>query len=202
MDVGDRISILVTSFRCWCPTSMLKDRGCRWQNRPKLSPTSQSCRQHISSPTSVTNIDVAGKARSKMAIIGSSKKMFRDETALTEKVLGSFATTVPLGAVMIIFGLLSSTFRLWDQGFTNSGRIDSNIQTFFNFPTSWYVYPWYCIYLTLPGLFTGKGKLILCCILGRCVVNGPVTNIQTNYALVQESLSKFSKQDSNRSVLI
>jgi len=58
-----------------------------------------------------------------------SKKLFRDETALTEKVLTSFTTTVPLGAVMIIFGLLSSTFRLWDQGFTN--RIDSDIQTFF-----------------------------------------------------------------------
>ena len=40
---------------------MLKDRGCWWQNRPKPSPTSQSCRQHISSPTSVTNIDVANK---------------------------------------------------------------------------------------------------------------------------------------------
>ena len=38
---------------------MLRDRGCWWQNRPKPSPTSQSCRQHISSPTSVTNIDVA-----------------------------------------------------------------------------------------------------------------------------------------------
>ena len=54
-----------------------------------------------------------------------SEKLLRDETALTEKVLGSFATTVPLGAVMIIFGLLSSTFRLWDQGFTNQGRKDS-----------------------------------------------------------------------------
>ena len=60
-----------------------------------------------------------------MALFGPSKGLFRDETALTEKVLGSFATTVPLGAVMIIFGLLSSTFRLWDQGFTNQGRKDS-----------------------------------------------------------------------------
>ena len=51
-----------------------------------------------------------------------------------------------------------------------------------------------CVYLSIPGLFTGKGKLILCCILGACVVNGPVTNIQTNYALVQESLSKFSER--------
>ena len=59
--------------------------------------------------------------------------MLRDETALTEKVLTSFTTTVPLGAVMIIFGLLSSTFRLWDQGFTNQGRIDSNSQAFLIF---------------------------------------------------------------------
>ena len=64
-----------------------------------------------------------------------------------------------------------------------------SVQVFSNFPTIWY--PWICVYLSIPGLFTGKGKLILCCILGRCVVNGPVTNIQTNYALVQESLSKF-----------
>ena len=56
--VGDRISILVTSFGCWCPTLMLKDRGCWWHNQPKPLPTSQSCRQHISSPTSVANIDV------------------------------------------------------------------------------------------------------------------------------------------------
>ena len=38
---------------------MLTDRGCWWQNRPKPSPTSQSCHQLISFPTSVTNIDVA-----------------------------------------------------------------------------------------------------------------------------------------------
>ena len=59
-DVGYRILILVTSFGCWCPTLMLKDRRCCvwWQNRPKPSPTSQSRRQHISSPTFVTNINV------------------------------------------------------------------------------------------------------------------------------------------------
>ena len=55
--VGDNFSILVKSFWCWYPTLKLKDRGCWWQNRPK--PSSQSCRQHISSPTSVANIDVA-----------------------------------------------------------------------------------------------------------------------------------------------
>ena len=56
LDVSDRISILVTSFGCRWPTLMLKARGCWWQKRPKPSPTSQSCLQHISSPTSVTNI--------------------------------------------------------------------------------------------------------------------------------------------------
>ena len=59
LDVSDRISILVTSFVCWWPTPMLKDRGYWCQTRQKLSSTSQSCRQYISSPTSVTNIDVA-----------------------------------------------------------------------------------------------------------------------------------------------
>ena len=59
MHVGDRISILVTSFGCWCPTLMFKDRGCWRQKQPKPSPTSQSCHKHISSPTSVTKIDVA-----------------------------------------------------------------------------------------------------------------------------------------------
>ena len=56
--------MLVTNFGCWrqnfniddifgmlVPEAMLKDR--------KPSSTSQSCRQHILSPTSVTNIDVA-----------------------------------------------------------------------------------------------------------------------------------------------
>ena len=56
---GDRISILVTSFGCWCPTLILKDTEYWWQNRPKPSPTSQSRREYISSPTSVANIDVA-----------------------------------------------------------------------------------------------------------------------------------------------
>ena len=74
--IGDGISIKLTScgdlswehvwhpwllFRqnIWCPTPMLKDRECWWQKRPKLSPTSQSCRQHISFPTSVAKINVA-----------------------------------------------------------------------------------------------------------------------------------------------
>ena len=46
--VGDRISILVTSFGCWCPTPMrgqIEDVG----NRPKPSSTCQSCCQHPSS---------------------------------------------------------------------------------------------------------------------------------------------------------
>ena len=42
----------------WCPTLMFKDRECWWQKLPKPSPTSQSCHQLISSPTSVPNIDV------------------------------------------------------------------------------------------------------------------------------------------------
>ena len=56
LDVSDRILILVTSFGCWCPMLMLKNKGCWWLKRSKPS---LSCRQHISSPTSVTNIDVA-----------------------------------------------------------------------------------------------------------------------------------------------
>ena len=65
--VGDKISILVTSFGCWCPTLMLKDRGCWWQER---SPTSQDYRQHISSRTSVTNIDVAENFESILVLFG------------------------------------------------------------------------------------------------------------------------------------
>ena len=56
---GDRISMSMTAVECWCPTSMLKDRGRWWRKRLKPSPTSQSCHQHISSPKSVTNIDKA-----------------------------------------------------------------------------------------------------------------------------------------------
>ena len=51
-DVSDRISILVTSFGCWRLMMLVIKMA-------KPSPKSQSCRQHISSPTSVTNIDVA-----------------------------------------------------------------------------------------------------------------------------------------------
>ena len=47
LDVSDRISILVTTFGCWCPTLTFEDRGCWWQKRPKPSPTFQSCRQLI-----------------------------------------------------------------------------------------------------------------------------------------------------------
>ena len=59
-DVGDKTCwTILPAFGWWCPTLILKDRGCWWQKRPKPSPTSQSCNQHISSPTSVTNVDVA-----------------------------------------------------------------------------------------------------------------------------------------------
>ena len=39
-NVGDRFKILVTSFRCWCPTLMLRNRGWWWPKRPKPSLTS------------------------------------------------------------------------------------------------------------------------------------------------------------------
>ena len=45
-DVGGRILMLMTSLGCWRP---------KW---PTSSPTFYCCHQHISSPTSVTNIDV------------------------------------------------------------------------------------------------------------------------------------------------
>ena len=53
-DVGDNLSL---TSGCWChqlgdifwsPKLVFKDRGSCWQKRPKSSPTSQSCRQHIS----------------------------------------------------------------------------------------------------------------------------------------------------------
>ena len=40
LDVGDRISILVTYFECWCPTPTRKEIGCWWQKWPKLFRTS------------------------------------------------------------------------------------------------------------------------------------------------------------------
>ena len=67
--VGDKIPILVTLFACWCLMHIIcsiydaneiydaKEIECWRRKRQKLSPTSQSCRQHISSLTSVTNID-------------------------------------------------------------------------------------------------------------------------------------------------
>ena len=52
LNVSDGISILVTSFGYWFPTLKFKNGGYWWQKRQKPSPTSQSCRQHISFPTS------------------------------------------------------------------------------------------------------------------------------------------------------
>ena len=58
IDVGVRISILVSSLEYWCPMLTLKDRACWWQKRRKPSPTSQSCRHNTfrfqhPSPTSM-----------------------------------------------------------------------------------------------------------------------------------------------------
>ena len=50
---------IIKQKRAWCPTLMFKDRWCWWRKWPKPSPTSNSCLQQISSPTSVTNIGVA-----------------------------------------------------------------------------------------------------------------------------------------------
>ena len=36
-DVSDRFSILVTSFGCWCPVLMLKDRESSWKNGKNIS---------------------------------------------------------------------------------------------------------------------------------------------------------------------
>ena len=40
LDVGDRISILVTYFECWCPTPTRKEIGWWWQKWP-------NCFQHL-----------------------------------------------------------------------------------------------------------------------------------------------------------
>ena len=47
----------MTYFECWCSTLTWKNSGCLWRKWPNLS-TSYSCHQHISSRTSITNIDV------------------------------------------------------------------------------------------------------------------------------------------------
>jgi len=62
IDVSDNWILMVLhwwQFSLYGRTLMLRDPGFWWRKRPKPSPTSQSCRQHISSPTSVTNIDVS-----------------------------------------------------------------------------------------------------------------------------------------------
>ena len=59
LTVDDSFRMLATELRSWYPTFMLRDRGCWWPKWPKPSPTSKNCHQHILSPTSVTNIDVA-----------------------------------------------------------------------------------------------------------------------------------------------
>ena len=62
--VGDDFWTLVTESRCWCPTlptSNVKNSGCCWLKLAKPSPISYGCHQHISSPTSVTNIDVTSR---------------------------------------------------------------------------------------------------------------------------------------------
>ena len=82
-DVSDIISILVTPFGCWCPTLMFKDRGSWWKKRIKLSPTSQSCPQHILSPTSVTNIDVAKNNNLSIFIAHCKSSYFHNENIYT-----------------------------------------------------------------------------------------------------------------------
>ena len=46
--VDDGISIFVTSFGCWWPTLLFKNRGCWWRKRPKPSPTKWSPTQFVS----------------------------------------------------------------------------------------------------------------------------------------------------------
>ena len=47
LSIGISINLLVTSFVWWRPRLRWKDRGCWWGKRPKLSPTSQNCRQQL-----------------------------------------------------------------------------------------------------------------------------------------------------------
>ena len=58
LDVVDWISMLVTSFEYCYPTLIEKDRVLWWPKWPIPSPISYSCHRHISSSTSVTNINV------------------------------------------------------------------------------------------------------------------------------------------------
>ena len=44
------------------------------------------------------------------------------------------------------------------------------------------------IYLTLPGMCSGTGQSILCCIISACMFNGPFDNIYKNFDMVQISL--------------
>ena len=73
--VGDSFWISVMEFRYW------------WRKRPKSSPTPQSCRQHISSSTSVTNIDVA---------YGPRRQSNRGQSTLVQWTLSPWAPETSL----------------------------------------------------------------------------------------------------------
>jgi len=55
-DIDDFFLMLVPDDNV--KTDIIIDTGCWWRKRIKPSPTSQNCRQHISSQTTVTNINV------------------------------------------------------------------------------------------------------------------------------------------------
>ena len=116
LDVSNRISILVTSLGCWCPTLILKDRVCWWQKQTKPSPTSQSYRQRISSPTSVTIVDVACRGRQ----ICQGSLIYPDYNLLT--VLWSWRTSG-------WFGWCSWKFSRWSNWFCRTTWFPSSIHS-------------------------------------------------------------------------
>ena len=123
--LDDRFSILATSFECWCPKLMFKDRGCWWRKRPKLAPTSQWCRQHILSLTPVTNIDVAVGDNYKMmvmvlAILVASIQKSSLSLSLQYHDVTNITVTIIFCSFLLMCGKVSMTIFFL---FLNSGKI-------------------------------------------------------------------------------
>ena len=66
--------MMVTDFRCWWQNHYVGDffrYVSDFLNVLNRSPTSQTCHQHIWSPTSVTNIDVTIRLLERVACLGN-----------------------------------------------------------------------------------------------------------------------------------
>jgi len=69
---------------------MLRDKGCWWPKWPNTSPTPENCHQHISSPTSVTKIDVAIMGHDLKTYIFLKRSDYKTFLRISISVVASF----------------------------------------------------------------------------------------------------------------